>query len=128
MKVHGIPRRLFLGSAAGALALGPPRTAQADTSFANFSFAATGAPTARTMPDRLSDVINVKDWGAVGNRATNDTRAVQAAIDYCMSTAGGTKPAGGKVFFPPGQYKYHLAYNRRLKQRQRRGPAHRLRR
>ena len=93
--MDAIPRRLFLGGAFGTLALKPPRTAQADTPFTSFSFAATGAPTARTMPDRLSDVINVKDWGAKGNGSTNDQPAIQAAINYCISKGG------GQVFFPP---------------------------
>jgi hypothetical protein len=41
--------------------------ASADTPFTTFAFAATGAPTPRTMPDRLAEVINVKDFGAIGN-------------------------------------------------------------
>jgi hypothetical protein len=98
MNAINIPRRLLLGGAVGALAL-PSRTAQADTSFTNFSFAATGAPTARTMPDRLNDVINVKDWGAKGDGVTDDTSAIQAAIDYCISRGG------GRVFFPCGNYR-----------------------
>jgi hypothetical protein len=77
--------------------------AQADTAFTNFSFAAAGAPAARTMPERLSDIINVKDWGAKGNGIGDDTTAIQNAIDYCLSTAGGKQP-GGKIFFPPGTY------------------------
>jgi hypothetical protein len=93
-----IQRRLFLGSAFGAVALGPLRTAKADTTFTTFSFRATGAPTARTMPDRLSDIVNVKDWGAIGNHSNNDTAAIQNAIDYCIGVGGGT------VFFPQGTY------------------------
>src|SRR5215813_7605157 len=89
MKALDIPRRLFLGSAVGALALRPSRRAQADTAFTNFRFAATGAPAARTMPERLSDVINVKDWGAVGNNTGDDSTAIQNAIDYCISLGGG---------------------------------------
>jgi len=82
MSARDIPRRLFLGSAAGALAFRPSHTAQADTTFTNFRFAATGAPAARTMPDRLSDIVNVKDWGALGNGLTNDESSIQNAIDY----------------------------------------------
>jgi hypothetical protein len=96
MNAINIRRRLLLSGAVGALAL-PSRTAQADTTFANFSFAATGAPAVRTMPDRLSDIINVKDWGALGKRS-NDTTAIQNAINHAISKGG------GKVFFPPGIY------------------------
>ena len=92
-------RRLFLGSAVGAAAMSSLATAQADTAFTNFSFPATGAPTPRTMPDRLSDVINVKDWGAIGNNTNNDGPAIQAAIDACIARGG------GKVFFPTGNYR-----------------------
>jgi hypothetical protein len=94
-----IRRRLLLGSAVSIFALRPSRTAQADTAFTNFSFAATGAPTARTMPDRLSDIVNVKDWGALGNNSHNDTTNIQNAINYCITQGG------GQVFFPPGGYK-----------------------
>ena len=99
-----IRRRLLLGGAVSALTITPSRAAQADTTFENFGFAATGAPTARTMPDRLSDIINVKDWGAKGDGVNDDTAAIQNAINYCISTAGGTKQPGGKVFFPAGRY------------------------
>ena len=95
-----VRRWVLLGGTASALTLRPWRTAQADTNFTNFSFAATGAPTARTMPDRLSEIINVKDWGAKGDGSTDDSTAIQAAINYCISKGG------GKVFFPIG--KYHL--------------------
>lgn len=40
--------------------------------------------------------INVKDFGAVGDGATNDTRACQAAID-CL-------PVDGRLYFPAGTY------------------------
>src|SRR5262245_46793798 len=104
MNALEMQRRLFLGSAVGALALGPPGTAQADTAFTNFSFAAAGAPTARTMPDRLLDVINVKDWGAKGDGTTDDYTAIQLAINKCI-TLDGMTPRGGTVFFPSGGYR-----------------------
>jgi hypothetical protein len=99
MNALDIQRRLFLASAVGALALRPSRTAQADTNFTNYSFAATGAPTARTMPDRLADITNVKDFGAVGNGRHEDASAINAAIQYRVENGGGT------VFFPHGTYK-----------------------
>lgn len=55
------------------------------------------------MPDRLSDVINVKDWGALGNNSHNDAPNIQAAIDYCASHGGGT------IYFPTGTYKCNSA-------------------
>ena len=103
MSAQGIRRRLFLGSAVGALALRPSRSAQADTTFTNFSFPATGAPTARTMPDRLDDVINVKDWGATGNGSTDDTAAIRAAIAHAKSI-GKYPTIGATIYFPPGTY------------------------
>lgn len=47
----------------------------------------------RTVQDKGRDVVSVKDFGAVGDGVTNDTAAVQAALN-----------ASTNVFFPPGQY------------------------
>ena len=43
-------------------------------------------------------VVNVKDFGATGDGTTNDTVAIQAAIDSLAAT-------GGTVFFPTGEYR-----------------------
>lgn len=43
-------------------------------------------------------VANVRDFGATGDGATNDTVAIQAAIDSLAAT-------GGTVFFPTGEYR-----------------------
>ncbi|AUG75220.1 hypothetical protein CFP65_0241 [Kitasatospora sp. MMS16-BH015] len=45
------------------------------------------------------DWFNVKDYGAIGDGTTDDTAAVQRALD--AAAAGG----GGTVYFPVGQYR-----------------------
>jgi polygalacturonase len=44
------------------------------------------------------DVFNVRDYGAKGDRQTNDRAAIQAAMDACAKAGGGT------VVLPPGDY------------------------
>jgi hypothetical protein len=95
-----IPRRNLLipAMAVGAASLLPKR-ADADVAFSSFAFPATGAPTPRTMPDRLAEIKNVKDFGAVGNGSNDDTSAIQAAVNW---TSGANR---GTIYFPLGNYK-----------------------
>lgn len=48
----------------------------------------------RTIYEKLSDMISVKDFGAVGNGTTDDTVAIQAALTV-----------GGSILVPAGTYK-----------------------
>jgi len=61
----------------------------------------TGA-TSRTTQAKLRDVVSVKDFGAVGDGTTDDTAAIQAAINFCAaSTAANCKT----LYIPGGDYK-----------------------
>ena len=67
------------------------------------SYAGTDTRLARNMPTRLKDIINVKDWGAIADGVTDDTAAIQAAIDFAYNTV--TVGKGCIVFFPAGTYR-----------------------
>ena len=59
----------------------------------NYTSALTGG-VQRTLSSKLSDVVSVKDFGAVGDGVTDDAAAIQAAID-----------SGAEVInFPNGDY------------------------
>lgn len=58
----------------------------------------TGA-VGRTVHDKLQEWVSIRDFGAVGDGSTNDTAAIQAAIDAVATGAG-----SGVVYIPAGTY------------------------
>lgn len=59
---------------------------------------ATGTTSSRTLSTRFADVLNAKDFGAVGDGVADDTAAIQAAINAVGEN-------GGLVVLPAGKYK-----------------------
>lgn len=57
-----------------------------------------GADVARSDTPAAPGVFNVRDFGAKGDGATHDTKAIQAAIDRAFASGGGI------VYFPTGRF------------------------
>lgn len=115
-------RRLFVGN--GSLAEGAPEVGNteiltqysdilsvADTyTFKNAIAGYTPStgpdandPTVRTLQDKLDDFVSVRDFGAKGDGATDDTVAINRALFelYCREDFSAAKKA---LYFPAGHY------------------------
>jgi len=87
-----------------ATASGPLPLSQLDANFAavgqsaNISYTLSSAnAVVRTASSKMSDVVSVKDFGAVGNGIADDTAAIQSAINAVTTTSG-------IVTFPVGTF------------------------
>lgn len=58
---------------------------------------ADGSTEPRTLEDRFADVLNVKDFGAKGDGASDDSEPIQTAMTAAAIT-------GRNIFFPSGSY------------------------
>ena len=72
-----------------------------DVPFLSYQFETPGVTTGakRNLPDRLKDVVSVKDWGAVGDGVANDHDAIQQAIVHALESPGKIL-----VYIPAGTY------------------------
>jgi hypothetical protein len=73
--------------------------AEGDINTSTFTQSGTGA-TERSVTSKLGEIISVKDFGATGDGVTDDTAAIQAAIDAVFTLYG-----GGRIWFPVGSYR-----------------------
>jgi hypothetical protein len=83
MKLPPLTRRHALGATLSGVGLG----------------AVEAACTPSTPDPHANDLISVRDFGAKGDGRSDDTAAVQRAIDRADAA-----PGGGTVWFPPGRY------------------------
>lgn len=116
-------QRLYIGN--GAVADGAPAVGNTEILTANstaFSDAVSyvyrgylgdvtpidtgaGIDVRRTLQQRLDDYVSVKAFDAKGDGSTNDTAAIQRALDelYCDTDKSDVR-SRRKLFFPAGQY------------------------
>lgn len=83
----------FVGNVTGGTLSGGTLSGNASSATA----LATESTTARTLANRFADVINVKDFGALGI-GTDDTASIQAALSQACSTLK-------SLYIPSGNYK-----------------------
>jgi hypothetical protein len=69
----------------------------------NLLVTATGSTTPRTLANRFADVVNVKDFGAIGDGVADDTVAFQAVVN-AITTAG-------SIYVPDPSVSYNLVSN-----------------
>jgi len=110
-------RRLYIGN--GSLAEGAPAignteilTQYSDVLDALGSYTYEGSHTGtsateastRSLQAKLDDFANVRDWGATGDGATDDTAAIINAMEDLFQR-GSTVSARRALYFPAGTYK-----------------------
>jgi hypothetical protein len=122
-------RKLYIGN--GTLEEGAPQVGvtrlltehdigdiSSNTSFTNYTFvgnaagytAQTGpsalAPVIRTYQQKFDDIVNIRDFGAVGDNSTDDTDAINRAIQqtYKSTVSPSEARARRTIFFPGGTY------------------------
>jgi hypothetical protein len=80
----------------GLLAWYDPSSIAAGTVVTSSLVLPDGTSTTRTLGALFGDYVSVKDFGAKGDGVTDDTAAIQAAVNAV--------PFGGKLYFPHGTY------------------------
>lgn len=65
-----------------------------------------GSTTRRDLSARASDLVNVRDFGALGDGITDDGPSINAALVYARTKGkpGSLNQVGGRIFLPKGRY------------------------
>ena len=68
--------------------------------------ASATSPIKRTLQERLDEIVNIRSFGATGDGVTDETVAIQRAIDqlYINSSTKGTEQSRVRLYFPAGKY------------------------
>lgn len=88
--IYNFPEGTGIGAGAASLEYDPPFTGALTSGY--------------TVAEKLEQYVSVKDFGAVGDGVTNDSAAIQAAIDAFKPASGSDPVTGRVVFFPSGTY------------------------
>lgn len=79
-----------------------------DTPFLTWPYAVSGSTALRTNPTRWGEILNVKDFGAVGDGVADDTTAIQNCLDAAFGPSSsphdGATNLNKPVHFPAGSY------------------------
>lgn len=78
--------------------IGPSEWNATHTISGTLDVIATGGTTARTLEAHFADILNVKDFGAVGDGVTDDTAALTAWLAALTTGSVGRLPAGTYLF------------------------------
>jgi len=105
-----VGRFLVINNDAGSIAAATPITAAQIDNDVDLEFGVFDADSARSLT--LAElkktgvqVYNVLQYGAVGDGTTDDTAAIQAALDAASAARAASTYAAPIVYLPPGEYK-----------------------
>ena len=64
------------------------------------------SPITRTLQERLDEIVNIRSFGATGDGVTDETVAIQRAIDqlYINNSTKGTEQSRVRLYIPAGKY------------------------